>query len=84
MYHIEGSWYIVIYQQRRSQLLKRRGKFVLGHPASVTTTVLLAYEQIEQAIPAAAELLLLFAHFHPDAIPEDIVIKCIYYIGSIL
>ena len=63
--------YLALYQQQRADLL-RLGNRVdrQEYPDSVATTWLLAFERVEQASPAAADLLRLLAFLHPDAIPE--------------
>jgi tetratricopeptide (TPR) repeat protein len=69
------SDYLDLYQKRQVTLLSRRGKFSNDHPDSVTTTFSLAFENIEHAHPQAAELLRFCAFFHPDALPEEIIIE---------
>lgn len=72
--------YLHRYKQQRSSLLARRGvpKHDPGgaaggdHPQSVTTTFLLAQEQVEQRQTAAADLLRVCAFLHPEAIPEEL------------
>jgi tetratricopeptide (TPR) repeat protein len=54
-------------------LLSRRGLEHFAHPDPVTTTILLAVEQVEQQCPAAAELLRFCAFLACDAIPEELV-----------
>ncbi|GHO52060.1 tetratricopeptide repeat protein [Ktedonobacter robiniae] len=68
------SAYWQIYQQRRSELLKRRGLSV-DYPESVATTWSLSFEQVEQLNPAAAELLRFCAFLAPDDIPEELLLK---------
>src|SRR6266852_6393874 len=41
------STYFTLYQQQRTELLKRRGELVPHHPDSVATTWSLAFEQVE-------------------------------------
>ncbi len=65
--------YLRIYEQQRKRLLDRRGILEGDHPHSVVTTVLLAYQQVKSANPAAAELLCLYAFLEADAIPEELV-----------
>jgi hypothetical protein len=60
-------------QHVRMQLLKRRGKITAGHPDPVATTWALAFAKVEQASPAAAELLRACAFLDPDLIPEDLL-----------
>jgi tetratricopeptide (TPR) repeat protein len=68
------------YQTRRSELLAlRNGPTALprawkdDHPESVATTWAIAFEQVQQSNPAAADLLRLCAFLHSEAIPEDII-----------
>ena len=65
--------YLQLYQQHQYALLTRRGKQASGYPDSVATTWSLAFEQIEQSNPAAAELLRLCAFVAPDDIPEELL-----------
>ena len=67
--------YLRLYRTRRAALLKLRGGLVSDHPASVATTWSLAFASVEQAKPAAADLLRLCAFLYPDAIPEDMLRK---------
>src|SRR5205823_12837369 len=48
--------YEQLYQQRRAELLKERRGLVADHPETVTTTVSLAVERVEQNHLVAAEL----------------------------
>ena len=43
------------------------------HPESVTTTLSLSFEKVEQASKAALELLSCLAFLHPDAIPDELL-----------
>lgn len=65
--------YLQIYQKHRQELLARRGKQATGYPDSVATTWSLSFQKIEQANPAAAELLRLCAMLAPDHIPEELI-----------
>ncbi len=65
--------YLELYQTRRQALLKRRSKLPTDHPEPVATTWSLSFQQVEQANPAAAELLRFCAFLHPDAIPEELI-----------
>lgn len=67
---IEG--YLARLQTHQGALLQRRGKAARNHPASVTTTFALAFQRVEQANPAAANLLRLCSFLHPEAIPEEL------------
>ena len=64
------SGYLDLYQSYRSELLKRRGDLVSDHPESVATTWDISFKKIEEANPAATELLRFCAFLHPDEIPE--------------
>jgi tetratricopeptide (TPR) repeat protein len=63
--------YLILYQSERANLLARRGELITDHP-SVTVTFSLAFKKLEEASPAAADLLHLCAFFEADAIPEEI------------
>ena len=65
--------YFRLYEQHRTRLLARRGKQASHYPNSVATTWSLSFEKIEQAHPAAAELLRLCAYLSPDHIPEELL-----------
>ncbi|MFL5666931.1 MAG: tetratricopeptide repeat protein [Ktedonobacteraceae bacterium] len=67
------SDYLQLYQTHRLALLTRRGKQATGYPESVATTWSLSFQQVEQATPAAAELLQLCAFLSPDHIPEELL-----------
>ncbi len=64
--------YLDHFAVRRAELLQRRGRRASGHPASIATTISLAFERIVQDYPAAAELLQLCAYLYPEDIPLDI------------
>ncbi len=65
------SDYLERYATRRAVLLSNRGTLSNHHPDSVTTTLALAIQQVEQKSPAAADLLRLCAFLHAEAIPEE-------------
>lgn len=65
--------YLELYRAHRQKLLSRRGHVPSDHPEPVATTWSLNFQQIEQANPAAAELLRLCAFLEPDAIPEELI-----------
>ncbi len=67
------SAYLELYRTHRRELLQRRGQMPSHHPEPVATTWSLSFEKIEQANPAAAELLCLCAFLEPDAIPEELI-----------
>ncbi len=68
------SGYLTLYRQHRTDLLKHKGKFSPEYPHTVATTWSLAFGQVEQANPAAADLLRLCAFLDPDAIPESLIV----------
>jgi tetratricopeptide (TPR) repeat protein/DNA-binding XRE family transcriptional regulator len=65
--------YRVLYEQRRLDLLKERGKTPPGHKESVVTTFSVAFDRVQIANPAAADLLRLCAFLHPKAIPMELI-----------
>jgi tetratricopeptide (TPR) repeat protein/DNA-binding XRE family transcriptional regulator len=79
---LEG--YLKRYQQRRAALLQRRGRLASEHPEPVATTWALSFEKVEQANPAAVELLQVCAFLHPDAIPEELLSKGAAELGPVL
>ncbi len=76
--------YLGRYQSRRACLLPLRGSVVADHPASVSVTFSFALEDVEQANALAANLLRLCAFLHPDAIPEELLVKGISEAGPVL
>jgi tetratricopeptide (TPR) repeat protein len=65
-----------LYQTHRQTLLarkRRRKPNATDYPASVATTWSLSFQKVEQANPAAAELLCLCAFLAPDEIPEELI-----------
>jgi len=74
------SNYLALYQQHRSRLLKHRGTLANDYPESVATTWLLSFEKVEQTNPAAANLLRLCTFLHPDAIPEELLIRGAFWL----
>ncbi|HZO73319.1 MAG TPA: FxSxx-COOH system tetratricopeptide repeat protein [Ktedonobacteraceae bacterium] len=67
--------YLERYATRRTILLSTRGTLSNHHPDSVTTTLALAVQQVEQKSPAAANLLRLCAFLYAEAIPEEFFIR---------
>jgi tetratricopeptide (TPR) repeat protein len=65
--------YLQLYQKHRQTLLARRGTQATNYPDSVATTWSLSFQKVEQANPAAAELLRLCAFLAPDRIPEELL-----------
>jgi tetratricopeptide (TPR) repeat protein len=66
------SGYLVRYQKHAPALLRQRGMLAVGHPDPVASTWALSFENVEQANPAAAELLRFCAFLYPDGIPEEL------------
>jgi tetratricopeptide (TPR) repeat protein len=66
------SDYLHRYEQRRHQLLDRRGAFAAGHPQSVVATIELTCQQVALSHPAALDVLRFCAFLAPDAIPEEL------------
>jgi tetratricopeptide (TPR) repeat protein len=64
--------------------LQRRGKLRSEHPEPVATTWSLSFQKVEQANPAAAELLRLCAFLDSEAIPEDIITEGAAEAGPLL
>lgn len=67
--------YQQLYQTRRKELLRRRGRFPVDHPESAATTWSLSFQQVERESPAAADLLRILTFLYPEAIPEEILSK---------
>ena len=65
--------YLLLYQRHSRQLLERQSTFDHDYPYTVANTWSLSFRQVEQASPAAADLLRLCAFLAPDAIPETIL-----------
>src|SRR5260370_11181848 len=78
------SGYLNLYRTRRKDLLQRRSKLRTDHPQPVGTTWSLSFQKVEQANPAAADLLRLCAFLDPDAIPEDIITEGAAEAGPLL
>jgi len=78
------SDYLALYTQRRTALLRRRGGLVADHPEPVATTWSLSFEKVQQANPAAADLVRLCAFLHPDAVPEEIMTEGASKLGPVL
>src|SRR5258708_4395197 len=58
--------------KRRGFLLTTRSS-IADHPESVTTTLSLSFEKVEQANKAARELLDCLAFLHPDVVPDTLL-----------
>ncbi len=78
------SEYLELYQRRRSRLLARQSSLSSEYPYTVASTWSLSFQQVEQADPAAADLLRLCAFLDPDAIPEAILTEGASFLGPSL
>lgn len=67
--------YLTRYTVHRKALLGYRGAVSSYHPASVLTTFSLAFQQVEQASPAAADLLRVCAFLRAETIPEEFFVQ---------
>ncbi|MGI9057062.1 MAG: FxSxx-COOH system tetratricopeptide repeat protein [Ktedonobacteraceae bacterium] len=76
--------YLDRYRGQRGTLLHLRGEATDTHPEPVATTWLLSFEKVEQAHPAAAELLRFCAFLHPDEILEELIIDGAPVLGPLL
>ena len=65
--------YLKSFQEERKDLLATRGGVRNLHPDPVATTWRMAFDRIEEANPAAADLLRLCAFLAPDEIPEQFI-----------
>ena len=78
------SHYLELYQKRRKALHQRRSKHPTEHPEPVATTWSLSFQKVEQANPAAAELLRFCAFLSPDAIPEALITEGAHHLSPLL
>jgi len=81
------SEYLPLYRTRRSTILQERGhsiQVIQDYPASVATTWSLSFGRVQQANPAAAELLNACAFLAPNAIPEELLISGASHLGDVL
>lgn len=76
--------YLVRYRTKRASLLSMRGGLGSDHPASVMATFSHSLEKVEQANPAAAELLRFCAFLDHNAIPEELIRNGADELGAIL
>src|SRR5439155_9091855 len=76
--------YLEFYQQHRAALLKWKRWVPSDYPRTVAATWGLAFEQVEQRNPAAADLLRLCAFLDPDGIPEDLLQQGASELGPVL
>jgi len=76
--------YLRLYRVQGVRLLKEHGEFVPDHPEPVAITWSLSFKNMEQANPAAAELLRFCAFLAPDAIPEELFTESAAKLGPTL
>jgi len=76
--------YLRLYREQGVRLLKEHGEFAPDHPQPVATTWSLSFKNVEQANPAAAELLRFCAFLAPDAIPEELFTESAAELGPML
>ena len=76
--------YLQLYRTQGVHLLQERGEFVTDYPEPVATTWSLSFQNVEQANPAAAELLRFCAFLASDAIPEELFTQSAAELGPIL
>ena len=76
--------YLHLYETHRKDLLSWRSHLALDYPDTVATTWVLSFQQIEQANPAAADLLRLCTFLAPDAIPEALLTRGAATLGAAL
>jgi nucleoside phosphorylase len=65
--------YLEMYLEHREELLAQRGLQFANYPDSVATTWSLSFKKVEEANPAAAELLHLCTFLAPDRIPVELI-----------
>jgi tetratricopeptide (TPR) repeat protein/DNA-binding CsgD family transcriptional regulator len=78
------SEYLELYQQYQADLLARRSSTSPDYPYTVASTWSLAFERVEQANPAAADLLRLCAFLDPDVIPEAFITEGASHLSATL
>lgn len=66
--------YLELFRTRRQELLKR-GQPSQDYPDTVATTWELSFQKLQEASPAAANLLNLCAFLAPDDIPKDLLVE---------
>src|SRR6266571_4775331 len=76
--------YLRLYREQGVQILKEYGELVSDHPEPVATTWSLSFDKVEQANPAAAELLRFCAFLAPDTIPEELFSESASELGPTL
>lgn len=78
------SYYLTIYQEQRASLLKQKKQVSPDYRESVATTWSLSFQRVQRANPTAAELLMLCAFLHPDAIPEALFVEGVEHLSPTL
>ena len=78
------SEYLQLYRRHHLALLQQQSSLSTDYPHTVASTWTLSFRQVEQANPAAADLLRLCAFLHPDAIPEIILTEGATELGPVL
>jgi tetratricopeptide (TPR) repeat protein len=73
--------YLHLYRRHHARLLNERGGLVPDHPEPVATTWALSFARVEQANPAAADVLRVCVFLQPDAIPEEILLEGARHLG---
>jgi tetratricopeptide (TPR) repeat protein/transcriptional regulator with XRE-family HTH domain len=68
------SHFLHLFQQDAMHLLQEHPSSVL-YPHSVAKAFTLAFEQLQQDSPVAADLLLLYCFLAPDKIPEELLLR---------
>ncbi len=66
--------FLQLFEEQPVSLLQERDAHA-DHPLSVAKTFLLSFEKIQQANPAAADLLTVCSFLAPDAIPEELLTR---------
>ncbi|HET8845158.1 MAG TPA: FxSxx-COOH system tetratricopeptide repeat protein, partial [Ktedonobacteraceae bacterium] len=74
------SEYLQLFEQRQYRLLEEHEPSS-DHPHSVSRTFSLAFQQVEQRHPLAADLLMICAFLAPEAIPEQFFLQCAPLLG---
>ena len=74
--------YLQLYLEQPADLLQERGEHKDYHPDPVAKTWALSFAKVQQANPAAADLLRFCAFLAPDDIPEEVIIEASDDIGT--
>jgi tetratricopeptide (TPR) repeat protein len=74
--------YLQLYLKQPTDLLQERGERKDYHPDPVAKTWALSFAKVQQANPAAADLLRFCAFLAPNDIPEEIISKAPVDIGT--